>query len=239
MGRQLALTQSQLNEVGTTQLHALGQKAVDENGREYVYAKAGGTVAAGNLVAAASNVANHVGARATNSAAIGDEVIEVTVGATAVTEDQYKGGVIVINAGTGIGQQFRIKGNTAAGSSGTTKVYIEGAVKVALSSSDSKAHLYPNKYNGVTASTTLALRRVGVAHVALANGEFGWIGTKGVFGVLVEGAAVALADPVIPSATTAGAVEGIGTVAVTDQIVGIATQAGTTAQISGVDLNIA
>lgn len=238
MGRQQTLTATQLSEVGTTQLHDLGQEATDLNGRQYRYVKAGGAVAAGGLVVAAANTANHIGARATNSAAIGDEVIEVTVGATAVTEDQYKGGTIVINAGTGIGQQFRIKGNTAASSSGTTKVYIEGAVKVALSSSDSKAHLLPNKFNGVTTSATAALRRVGVAHVALASGEYGWVGTRGVFGVLVEGSAVAIADPVIPSATTAGAVEGIGSVAATDQIVGIAVQAGTTAQVSGVDLNL-
>jgi len=236
--RSLLLTQSDLLDVGTTQLHPLGQMAQDEIGRTFRYAKAGGAVAAGNIVCAAANVANHVGARATNSAAVGDDYIDVTVGATAVTEDQYKGGLIVINAGTGIGQQFRIKGNTAAASAGTTRVYIDGAVKVALSSSDSKAHLYPNKFNGVTASSTLALRRVGVAIRALASGEYGWIATQGVVGVLVEGTAVAIADPVIPSATTAGAVEGIGTAAVTDQVVGVAIQAGTTAQVSGVDLNL-
>jgi hypothetical protein len=236
--RSQLLTQNDILDVGTTQLHPLGQYGTDEIGRTFRYAKAGGAVGAGQLVVAAANVANHVGARATNSAAIGDESIQVTVGATAVTEDQYKGGLIVINAGTGLGQQFRIKGNTAAASSSTTTLYIEGAVKVALNSADSKAHLYPNKFNGVTTSATLALRRVGVAVRALANGEFGWIQTTGVAGVLVEGAAVAIADPVIPSATTAGAVEGIGTAAVTDQIVGIAVQAGTTAQYSGVDLNL-
>lgn len=236
--RSILLTQSDLQDVGTTQLHPLGQLAVDENGRSFRYVKASGSVAAGRLVAAAALVANHVGARATNSAAIGDSVIEVTVGATAVTQDQYAGGLIVINAGTGIGQSFRIKGNTAAASSGTTKVYIEGQVKVALSSSDSKAHLYPNKFNGVSTSATLALRRVGVSVVALTDGQYGWICTQGVAAVLVEGTAVAIADPVIPSATTAGAVEGIGTAAVTDQVIGVAIQAGTTAQVSGVDLNL-
>ncbi len=236
--RSQLLTQSDIFDVGTTQLHPLGQEGVDEIGRTFRYAKAGGACAAGVIVIAPDNTANHVGARATNSAAIGDESIQVTVGATAVTEDQYKGGLIVINAGTGIGQQFKIKGNTAAGSAGTTTVYIEGSVKVALSSSDSKADLYPNKFNGVTTSTTLLKRRVGVVHRALASGEYGWIGTRGVFGVLVEGSAVGLADPVIPSATTDGAVEGIGSAAVTDQVCGYAIKAGTTAQVSGIDLNL-
>ena len=236
--RSQLLTQNDILDVSTVQLHPLGQEGIDEVGRTFRYALAGGAVPAGRLVCAASNVANHVGARATNSAAVGDEVIEVTVGATAVTEDQYKGGLIVINAGTGLGQQYKVKGNTTAASSGTTKVYIEGAVKVALATADSKAHLYPNKFNGVTTSATLALRRVGVSVRALASGEYGWVQTTGIAGVLVEGAAVAIADPVIPSATTAGAVEGIGAAAVTDQVVGIATQAGTTAQYSGIDLNL-
>src|SRR5690606_10331336 len=161
-----------------------------------------------------------------------------TVGATAVGEDDYKGGTIVINAGTGIGQSFKIRGNTAAGSSGTTKVRIDGQVNVALSSSDSKAHLLPNKFNGVTTSATLALLRVGVAVRGYTSGQFGWVQTRGEIGVLVEGSAVAIADPVIPSATTAGAVEGIGSVAATDQVVGTAVQAGTTAQHCGVFLCI-
>jgi len=236
--RSQLLTQSDILDKGTVQLHALGQEGTDEIGRQFRYGKAGGTITAGQLLCTPANVANHVGARATNSAAVGDEYIDVTVGATAVTQDQYQGGVIVINAGTGIGQQFKIKGNTACASSGTTRVYIEGAVKVALSSSDSKADLYPNKYNGLTASSTLLLRRVAVAPQGFASGEYGWFATRGVFGVLIEGAAVGLADPVIPSATTAGAVEGIGTAAVTDQVVGYAIKAGVTAQVSGVDLNI-
>ena len=236
--RSQLLTQSDIQDKGTVQLHPLGQEGTDEVGRQYRYGKAGGTITAGQVLTCPANVANHVGSRATNSAAIGDSEIQVTVGATAVTADQYQGGVIVINAGTGIGQQFKIKGNTAAASSGTTTVYIEGQVKVALASADSKADLYPNKFNGLTASNTLLLRRVCVATQGFSNGEYGWFATRGVFGVLVEGSAVGLADPVIPSATTAGAVEGIGTAAVTDQVVGYAIKAGVTAQVSGVDLNL-
>lgn len=236
--RSQLLTQSDIYDKGTVQLHPLGQEGTDEVGRQYRYGKAGGTITAGQILCVAGNTANHVGARATNSAAVGDQEIQVTVGATAVTAGQYQGGVIVINAGTGIGQQFKIKGNTAAASSGTTTVYIEGKVGVALSSSDSKADLYPNKFNGLTASNTLLLRRCAVAVQGFSSGEYGWFATRGVFGVLIEGAAVGLADPVIPSATTAGAVEGIGTAAVTDQVVGYAIKAGTTAQVSGVDLNL-
>lgn len=236
--RSQLLTQSDIYDKGTVQLHPLGQEGTDEIGRQYRYGKAGGSITAGQILCTPANVANHVGSRATNSAAIGDSEIQVTVGATAVTADQYQGGVIVINAGTGIGQQFKIKGNTAAAGSGTTTVYIEGAVKVALASADSKADLYPNKFNGLTASSTLLLRRVCAAVQAFSNNEYGWFATRGVFGLLVEGSAVGLADPVIPSATTAGAVEGIGSAAVTDQVVGYAIKAGVTTQVSGIDLNL-
>lgn len=236
--RSQLLTQSDILDKGTVQLHPLGQEGTDEVGRQYRYGKAGGSVAAGNILCTPANVANHVGSRATNSAAIGDEFIDVTVGATAVTEDQYKGGVLVINAGTGIGQQWKIKGNQASAGGVATRFFIEGSVKVALASADSKADLYPNKYNGLTASSTLLLRRVAVAIQAFSTNEYGWFGTRGVFGVLVEGSAAGLADPVIPSATTAGAVEGIGSAAVTDQVVGYAIKAGVTAQVSGIDLNL-
>lgn len=236
--RSQLLTQSDILDKGTVQLHPLGQEGTDEIGRQYRYGKAGGTITAGQILCTPSNVANHVGANATNTGVVGDEYIDVTVGATAVTQDQYQGGVIVLNAGAGIGQQFKIKGNTAAASSGTTRVFIEGSLKVATASASTKADLYPNKYNGLTASSTLLLRRVCAAIQGFSSGEFGWFATRGVFGLLIEGAAVGLADPVIPSATTAGAVEGIGTAAVTDQVVGYAIKVGVTAQVSGVDINI-
>lgn len=235
--KQVQLTESDLLAVSTTQQLPLGFRAIGENGNAYRYVKAGGTVGAGRAVIAPDNVANHLnGTLGTH--AIGVSELNVTVGATAVTADQYKGGLLVINAGTGAGQSFRIKGNTAAGSGGTTKIQIEGALVTATATASSKANLYPNEYNGVTTSATAAKVRVGVSVRDMTDGQYGWVLTRGVGSLLVDGTAVAIADPVIPSTSVAGAVIGIGTVAVTDQILGYAVQAGTNTEYCSVDVRI-
>lgn len=235
--RQVLLTESELLTVSTVQQHPLGFIADGVNGNTYRYAKAGGAVNAARLLALAPNVANHLNCAVPANVAVGATEITVTLGATAATKDQYQGGLLVVNAGTGKGQQFVIKGNDAGASAGSCRIVIDGALKTALASADSKVTLYPNKYNGVVESGTVAFARVGVAIRDMASGEYGWILTRGAAGVLIQGAAVAIADPVIPS-TTAGAVEGIGTAAVTDQIIGFAIQAGTTTEVQGVDVRI-
>lgn len=228
------LKPSQFLEVHTTKAHDLGAYAETADGMEgYRYAKIGATTTAGQLLAAADNVANHLNCAAVTTAA-GARQIPVTLGATAATKDQYRGGKMVVNAGTGIGQQFRITGNTAADSSGVIYLAIDGVLTTALSSGDSKVSIYPNKYNGAAPSATVAKRRVGWANRAFASGDYGWLQTKGPVGALCAGSAIALADPVIPAATS-GAVEGIGTNAVTDQIVGVAIHAGADTEVRGVD----
>ena len=215
----------------------LGCYAETPDGTEgYRYAKYGATTTAGQLVAAPDNVTNHLNCAAVNTA-VGARQIQVTLGATAVAKDDYRGGKLVVNAGTGIGQQYRITGNSAASSSGVVTVQIDGTVATALVAADSKVSLYPSKYNGVAPSATVAKRRVGVAPRNYASGEYGWVQTKGVAGVLGSGSAIDLADPVIPT-TTSGAVVGIGTVAVTDQPIGFAIHAGSAAEVRGVDLTI-
>lgn len=234
----MSLRPSQFLQVSTTREFPLGQYEDSPDGLEgYRYGKAGGAVTAGQLVAAADNVANHLNLAVPSNVAIGASEITVTLGATAAAQDDYQGGLLVVNAGTGIGQQFRILGNVKAALSTACKIKIDGQLAVALASSDSKVTLYPNKFNGVTASNAVAKRRVGVAVRSFASGDYGWFKVKGPAGVLNSGAAIALADPVIP-VNVAGAVAGIGTADATDQIVGVALHAGADTEVRGVDLTI-
>lgn len=237
MSNSQLLRDTQILEVSTSKLQDLGATAETKDGRRFRYAKAGEALSAGDLVRAAANVANHLNAAAATTAA-GAEEISVTLGATAVAADDYAGGLLVVNAGTGKGQQFKIIGNTKAASSGVTRVKIAGALKTALDTSDSKVSLFPNRYNGVTDETTAALRAVGVCPRDFASGDYGWLQVGGPCGVLNEGSAIALADPVIPSTSAAGAVAGIGSVAATDQIVGFALYAGADGEVRPVDLTI-
>jgi hypothetical protein len=234
----MSLRPSQFLEVSTSRELPLGQYEETPDGLYgFRYGQAGEALSAGHLVTAAANVANHLNLTAADTP-IGAAEITVTLGATEATQDQYQGGLLVVNAGTGIGQQFAILGNTKGDASATIKVKIAGALAVALDTDDSKVTLYPNKFAGVTTETTAALRRVGVAIRAMADDEYGWFQVKGPAGVLIEGTAVAVADPVIPSTNTAGAVEGVGSVAATDQIVGFALQAGADGEVRGVDLTL-
>lgn len=237
--RSVKLTEQDILDVSTVQTFPLGELGTGADGKEYRYAKYGATVTPGVTLSAAPNVANHLDRAPGADVAVGADTITVVLGATAVAQDAYAGGTLLVTDGSGEGQQFRIKGNTAAGSGGTTTVKIYGKVATALvASADSTVSLYPNKFNGVTVDTTVALRRVGVSTVGGASGSYAWVQVKGAAGVLISGATTAIADPVIPIVTVAGAVGGIGTVAATDQIIGIALEAGVDTEYHLVDLCI-
>lgn len=236
--KSLLLTQNDILDVTTVRQHPLGQKGVGLDDKEYRYAFFDNAVTAGKAVVPPANVANHLN-RQCAAAAIGATEISVSIGATAATEDQYRGGTIWVNDGTGEGQSWTIRGNKAADSSGTLVVYLEGSVKTALvASGTSEVSVIPNKYNGVDTSTTVALRRVGVTVRDVAADSYAWIQTKGDCAVLIDGSAVAIADPVIPSTNAAGSVLGIGSNAATDQVVGYARLAGVDTEYQLIDLCI-
>lgn len=235
---QVQLTESQIHEVGTRQLHPLGTVGVSQDGKKYRYVKAGGAIAAGKIAAVPPNVANHIDRAPGANVAVGATELTVAIGATAVAQDDYAGGTLIVEDGSGEGQTFRVLGNTASAGSTSITVKLATPVKTALvASADSKVSLFPSKYNGVVASATVAFRRVGVPNVAFASGEYGWVQTSGDCAVLIDGSAVAIADPVIPG-SVAGSVAGIGTAAVTDQIVGYARQAGTDTEYQLIDLQL-
>lgn len=235
--KSVTLTQNDINQVDNTRNTPLGQPGVASDGRKFRYAGFGGTVTPGLLLATPATVANHLNCAPGANFAIGVTDITVVLGATAATKDQYAGGTLFTNDGVGAGQNFRIIGNTAGASSGTITVRIETGLTVAITSASTKISLVASKYSGLTASATVALTRVGVSNTNAASGQFGWIQTGGDAAVLVDGALVQIADPVIPG-SVAGSVAGIGTTAATDQIVGIARDAGATTKYGIVDLSL-
>src|SRR4249920_1582699 len=98
------LAEQNIREISSTQNVKLGVKGETIDGRIYRYAKAGAVnVAAGKINVAAAHVANHVNQVVQAAAAIGDTRVSLTLGATAATANQYKGGLLVINDATGEG----------------------------------------------------------------------------------------------------------------------------------------
>jgi hypothetical protein len=205
-----------------TQQHKLGQKAVDNSGREFRYAKAGAVaLVAGTLLQAAAEVTANQNLTAV-AAAVGDTVISSTSTVT-VTANQYAGGFAIITTSSGVGVAYPILSHAAYTSAAPTFTLAE-PVTVALTTS-SKIDLVANPYNAVVINPTTATSApVGAAIYPIAISEFGWIQTKGPAALLADGT-VTVGTAVVASNATAGAVEALTGVQaiVGNALTGIAT----------------
>ena len=107
-----------LRKASTSQLEALGTVRVMQNGKVYRYVKAGTNgLTAGKMAVAPAATANHINKALAADVAVGSKRVSITVGATAVTENQYAGGNLAVNDGTGEGTFYRIVSNSACDAS--------------------------------------------------------------------------------------------------------------------------
>ena len=104
---------------GTTKLHPYGTRMVLPDSRVYYYGQTDGAQTAGAICQSAVGVANHDMDLAVNTASASDKSLSVTVGGTAVTEDQYAEGYVYVNDGTGEGHIYKIRQHDAIDSSGS------------------------------------------------------------------------------------------------------------------------
>jgi hypothetical protein len=174
------LTSTDLAVVTSSKTEDYGSLGYTSDGRRFRYVQYGGNVTAGNLVIAPSLVANHQNIAVLAAANANDTLVQVTLGATAATQDQYAGGYLVVgNDGSGTPQTRRIKGNSAGGSGANITVYLDSRepLLTALTTSN-KVSLSPALCNGVTASATAGFP-VGVAVNTASSGQFGWVQVYG------------------------------------------------------------
>lgn len=223
------------------------------DGREFVLIQNGGTaLVSGNLIQGPVTIgANHQNL-VTSTQAIGDTTVTVTLGGTAVTANQYQGGFIVFNAGTGIGQTLRIKSHPAqATTTGTVLLQLEDSIKVATLTSDTKSSLVLPRFgssNGVdvrtsgcvVCPTTLTGPVIGVTVSPIAAStstipSYGFIQTYGVVGCLND-ANTAIGLDLMPSANTAGAVQTY--VVATKSRIGTSTVAGVTTEVRPITIQL-
>jgi hypothetical protein len=230
----------------------VGTKFRTADYREFVLIQNGGTaLPSGVLVQGPVSIgANHTGLTVA-TAAIGSKTLTVTLGATAVTANQYAGGLIVISAGTGIGQTLKIASHPAAALSTSVVLTLEDALSVATAVADSKGSLTLNPYgsaNGVDVTssgcvispTTATGPTIGVTISPIPASTatvptYGFIQCKGAVACL-NGAGTAIGLDVMPSSATAGAV--VTYAVATRNRVGTATVAGenTKAQLINIQL---
>lgn len=229
-----------------------GAKFDAADGREFVLVQnAGVALVAGNLIQGPVSIgANHTNLT-TSTQAVGDSVVTVTLGGTAATANQYAGGFVVFNAGTGLGQTLRIASHPAGTSSGTVVLTLEDPIQVATATASTKSTLVLPPYgsaNGadvrtsgvVICPTTLTGPVIGVTVVPIPAStstvpSFGLIQTRGIVGCLND-ATTAIGLDLMPSANTAGAVQTY--VVATKSRIGTSTVAGVTTEVRPITIQL-
>lgn len=219
-------------------VHTPGMEAITSDGRHFRWAKNGATATvAGSLYQTAAELTNHDHLTPA-AAAVGATQITVALGATAVTANQYAGGLLVVDSAPGEGYSYFIESHPAADLS-TSCVFTIGAPGVVVAiTTGSEVTLTPNPYSGivVTPATTLTGAVVGVATYIIAANEYGWIQTKGQCGVLIDGTIGVGLACVAPS--SAGGAVVLDPANAATPIVGTMLVAGATGEINQVLLNL-
>ena len=113
LGGPVQITNADIRENTTTKHHPIGTLGVTTDGRSFRYAFAGGTtLVAANLQVAADPLANHQNRLIDDTVtapAIGDKKVTLlSIGATALTADQYADGYLEIRDNTGEGYLYQI-----------------------------------------------------------------------------------------------------------------------------------
>jgi hypothetical protein len=171
-----------LYETSTTKKECLGAKRITEDGREFRYGKAGGTLIAGGATFGVAVTANHVAQAQTSGAAnaVGSTNVTVHVGATAVTANQYDDGYLLVHRTTSgtAGMMYPISSHTTSAGSGTITVTLKEPLEVATYTT-CYLSLIPNPYSSVVEATEIATSYTGQAFVSCASGSYCWIQTAG------------------------------------------------------------
>jgi len=180
---------------------ALGTVRILADGRKFRLAKAGAAaLSPGKLAMAPAAVANHINLTGVVTK-LGEARIEMTVGATAVTDGQYAGGFLQINAGTGAGMQYKIQSHGTCTASGVLVVVLEESIRVALDAT-SKLSLIPSPWMGTVESATEEGVPAGITPCPVPAGSYYWAQTSGPAIALIAG------TPAVGSMLVPGAVAG-------------------------------
>jgi len=237
-----------LYQQSATQLAPLGSMLNLGDGRIFVYAKNGSvTGVAGNiyqsprldLAGPYGAITNHLNCSCIASV-IGDDYVDVVLGATALTENYYAEGTLQVVSGTGAGVTYKVSGHAAALSAGTVRINLyDPVIEALVASGTSKVSLLPNKHRDLiiqAAPPTAPL--VGVAIRDFTAAYYGWYQTKGMCAVLTTGTVV-VGNLVIASISAAGSVDPVSTTyAVTAYPVGRVHTVRATGEYGTIDLNI-
>lgn len=226
----------------------LGSRWDLSDGREVALGQpaTGTTVAEGKLYQNAALIADHQNCDVTAVTAYSNNgnvpaKVTITLGATAVTANQYAGGYLLVVDGAGEGQVLKIASHPAADASATCAFTLEDGPATALSTSTSECSLSPAEGNALVIMPTTVTNSVfGLGMYPIAAGSYGFFLKKGIGCALSDTSAPVVGGPISPSSATAGAVgqTRYATNVVTDQVIGSASILGVSAEYRQVFLNI-
>lgn len=215
------------------------------DGREVILVStsAATTTVAGSLYQDTPLVANHQALVTTAFQAYSANgntpaTVTLTLGGTAITANQYQGGLAVVTSGTGLGQSLIISSNTVqASTTGSVVVTLEDNPSVALDTTSRVSLIPDHGANVVVMPTTVTNAPVGVALYAIPASSYGFLVCRGLVGALSDSTAPGVGVPISPSTTTAGAIQAQTSTSTTASI-GFTAVAATSAQTKLVYLNI-
>jgi hypothetical protein len=177
-----------------TQSMSLGGYVETEDGRGFRYVKVGAVSTVPGKVyqspAEDTTNLNPSGGLAVAAAALGATQVTLT-GSLTIAANLLSRGLMTVNITPGLGQVYKITGNTAVAGAANCVVTLEDPIRVALTTA-SKVNLKANPYNGiVVAPATMTGEIVGVAPSIISAGNFGWIQTRGLCSCLFTGTGTA------------------------------------------------
>jgi hypothetical protein len=176
----------------------LGERAVTPDGREWVYVKADTALAKGSVAVPDGVTAVDLFSSSTDSLG---RIVYLTHASAGWTVGQFEDAIGVVDDGTGVGQTFKIKTNTVD----TLELYPETALATALAVADSDITIRTMAIVDKAAITSKIQSAVGIAQVAFAAADYGWLLTNG-DGCVLAGEALTVGGSFVTGDDTTGQV---------------------------------
>lgn len=221
VGQMMAGVDVDVTRADSAPKYPVGQGFTRADGNVFRYAHVGTATNAGQLVGptTASGGATYGAAVVVASASaiveqaeyplqpgqVGSHYVEVTI--AAIAANKYQGGYLIVTRGTGLGETYRIVGNTATNTPATGNLHIKLAepIKVALTATTGVI-IVPSIFTDCTVSATTSTQVAGVLmSTTTSTNLWAWICTRGVVACAEDATIpVTAGNQITASANTAG-----------------------------------
>lgn len=159
-------------DVSTSPAFKKGERAMTPDGREWVFVQAESALARGSV--AIPSAVTSVDQCSSSADNLG-RIVYITKASAGWTVGQFEDAIGVVDDGTGVGQTFKIRSNTAD----TLVLYPETALTTALSVADSDITIRTMALVKKAAITSKVQSAVGIAQNSFATNDYGWLLTDG------------------------------------------------------------